>query len=67
MNDKEKANFNKMRTALLQITKYQTLNQLRKEGEDRTYGIGYEETLEMSYENIKETAKVAAKGIKAIA
>jgi len=67
MSDKEKSNFNKMRNALIQITKYQTLPQLRKEGENNTFGCGYEETLEMSYENVMDTAKTAVKGIKAIA
>ena len=66
MTAKQIENYNRMREELIQITKYQTTNQLRKEGDDRKYGLDYEETLEYAYENVMGTAKDAVKGIKAI-
>ena len=66
MTDKQKAQFNAMRAALLTIGKeYQTPTQLRKAAHSQ-YGIDYEEVLEMSYENIQTTAKAAVSGIKAL-
>lgn len=42
---------------------YQTPVQLRKNSE-KQYGIGYEESLEMAYENLQAEAKEAIKGIR---
>jgi hypothetical protein len=49
--------FNRMYHALKTIaTGYQTPDQLRR-GSKGQYGLGYEETLEMAYENIQQLAK----------
>jgi hypothetical protein len=58
------AHFERMYKALKTIAKdYQTPEQLRRNCE-KQYGLGYEETLEMSYENIQQLAKDATKGIR---
>ena len=44
-------------------TGYQTPAQLRKNSKGQ-YGLGYEETLEMAYENIQQLAKEATKNVK---
>ena len=58
-------NYNKMRNALIEITEYQTPDKLRKYFE-KDWGLDFHEAIEMAYENIQETAKVAVKGIRAI-
>jgi hypothetical protein len=64
MSPKEKEQFNRMRLALLRINKaYETPSQLRKSA-NKTFGLGYEEVLEMAYENVKNEASSAVKGIK---
>lgn len=66
MTNKQNAQFNNMRRALLTISKeYCTPAQLRKEAKG-AYGIDYEEALEMAYENIQAEAKNALKGTKYI-
>lgn len=66
ITDKQVAQFNSMLAALKQIHKdYQTPSQLKKSC-DSDYGLGYEETLEMAYENIQGTARFASKNIKPI-
>lgn len=40
---------------------YHTTDQLRRQAE-RKYGLGYEEALEMAYENIQQEAKEAVRG-----
>lgn len=61
---KQKAQFNAMLDALKLIGRgYSTPNQLLKESE-KDYGLDYTEALEMSYENIQETAKARSKGVK---
>lgn len=63
MTKKEIANYNRMLKALTSIAKeYMTTKQIRKESE-RESQLGYTELLEMTYENIQETAKQACKGI----
>lgn len=47
--------------ALKRITKYQTVNQLRKNSE-RDWGLTFEEALEMSYENLQNEARQAIHG-----
>lgn len=52
-----------MFNALTKISKhYQTAAQLRKNCE-KQYGLGFDETIEMSYENLQMEAKVGLKGI----
>jgi hypothetical protein len=64
ITEKQAQQFNKMLDACRQISKgYQTPDQLRKSSKN-DYGLGYEETLEMSYENIQATALEAAKNVK---
>lgn len=54
----------KMYEALRRIAKdYQTPTQLRRTCE-RDYGLDYEDALEMAYENIRNEAKRAIKGMK---
>lgn len=66
MTDKEQINYNKMRNALIKISKgYQTASQLRKSSKSMC-GLDYEEALEMAYENIQAEASAAVKGVKAL-
>lgn len=54
----------KMYAALERIAKgYQTPNQLRKNS-DKEWGLGYEESLEMAYENLQVEAKAGIKGVR---
>ncbi len=66
MNKKQIETFNKMRSALIEITKYQTPDKLRKDSEN-DWGLDFEEAIEMSYENIQETAKIAVESVRVIA
>ena len=55
-----------MRNALIRIAKeYQTPAQLRRSS-NSMYGLDFEESIEMSYENIQSDAKAAVKGVKAL-
>jgi aspartokinase len=55
---------NRMLDALKTIaTGYQTPDQLKRNCE-KMYGLSYEETLEMAYENIQQLAKEASKGVR---
>lgn len=66
MTEKQKEDFNRMLHYLRRISKeYQTPSKLRKDSE-KDWDLGYEETLEMAYENIQNDAKFACKGIKEI-
>lgn len=66
ITEKQLNQFNTMRMVLFQIcNRYQTVNQLRKSS-NSDYGLEYEEALEMAYENIKEQAKLAIKGVKTL-
>lgn len=56
--------FNKMLGALKKIHKdYQTPTQLRRNSE-KEYGLGFEESIEMSYENLQSEAANGYKGVK---
>lgn len=62
----QKRQFNKMLDALRTIANdYQSPDQLRKTSKGQ-YGLGYEETLEMAYENIQELAKSSSRGVRRI-
>ena len=64
MTEKQRQQFNKMRHALTKIYKhYQTPEQLRRNCE-KSYGLGFEESLEMAYENLQAEARYAVKGVK---
>lgn len=64
MTPKQKSDFNKMRTALINIYKhYQTPDQISRTAEKQV-GLSPKEVLEMAYENIQTLAKEAVKGIK---
>lgn len=66
MTTKQALQFNRMRNILIRISKhYQTPKQLRRNS-DKHYGLGYEESLEMTYENIQNDAAMAVRGIKEI-
>lgn len=51
-------------TALKRIAAYDSLERLRRDSE-RSYGLDYEEALEMAYDNVLEEAKSAIKGMRA--
>lgn len=56
-------NFIRMHHALKTIAKgYQTPEQLRKNC--GKYGLTYQESLQMAYENLQETARQAIKGVR---
>jgi hypothetical protein len=55
--------FLRMYNALREITQYQTPEKLKKDSRN-DWGLDYEESLEMAYENIQQTAKDAIKGIR---
>lgn len=58
--------YNRMYDALKTIAKYyQTPEQLRRNSKGQ-YGLGYEETLEMAYENIQQLAKEATRNVRKI-
>lgn len=58
--------FNRMLYALRKIWKfYQTPEQLRR-GSEEQYGLGFEESIEMAYENLRGEAYRASKGVKEI-
>jgi hypothetical protein len=66
MTEKQKNQFNRMLAALRKIHKgYQTPEQLRRNCKGH-YGLDYQESLEMAYENLQAEARFAAKGIKEI-
>lgn len=55
----------KLYDALKRIARgYMTPDQIRRDAEKEEFGPGYEEYLEMSYENIQETAKRAIHGVR---
>lgn len=60
---KQKHQFNLMLNALKKIKAYQSPSKLRKDSE-RDWGLGFEEAIEMAYENIQNDAAFACKGIK---
>lgn len=58
------AHYNKMYDALKAIAKdYQTPEQLKKNSKGQ-WGLDYEESLEMAYENIQQLAKDATKNVR---
>lgn len=64
MNNNQAIQFNRMREALLRISKhYMTPDQIRRDSKG-SWGLGYEESLEMSYENIQNEARMAVKGVR---
>lgn len=66
ITENQKAQFNRMRSALLIISReYKSTDQLRRESE-KQYGLEYEEALEMAFENIQGEAEFAVKGVKAL-
>lgn len=66
ITEKQRLQFNRMLTVLKNIAKgYQTPDQLKRNC-DKQYGLEYEETLEMAYENIQSDAASGSKGIKAL-
>ncbi len=66
MTEKQKQQFNRMRAILIRISKhYMTPAQIEKNCK-KSYGLDYEEALEMSYDNIKGEAANAVKNVKEI-
>jgi hypothetical protein len=66
MTPKQIRQWNQMRHTLLRISKqYMNSQKLRKESESE-YGLEFEESIEMAYDNIQSEAKAAVKGVKEI-
>ena len=66
MTPKQIRQWNQMRHTLLRISKqYMSSQKLRKESEGE-YGLEFEESIEMAYDNIQGEAKSAVKGVKEI-
>jgi|WetSurMetagenome_2_1015567.scaffolds.fasta_scaffold274336_2 hypothetical protein len=63
MTEKQKKDFLRMHLALKTISRYMTLNQLKRQSRNR-FGLEYPEALEIAYENVVDTAKAGAKGVK---
>lgn len=65
MTPTQQKQFNRMRDALLRITKgYMPPDELRRKAE-REYGCGFDEAIEMAYENMQAEAREAVKGVRA--
>ena len=65
ITEKQLHQFNHMLHMLKRITQYQSPAQLRKNS-NKDWGLDYEESLEMSYENMQSEAKVGCKNIRPI-
>jgi len=65
MTEKQKKNYNKMRETLKRIRDYNSPEKLRRESE-KDFGLGFEEALEMAYENIQAEATGAIKGVRPV-
>lgn len=64
---KKAQEFNYMLATLKKISRgYMTTEQLRRNCE-KEYGLEFEETIEMVYENIQEDARIGCKGVSPIA
>lgn len=63
MTKKERSDYNQMKNALSRIRRYQSINQLRHNSL-KTWGLHYEEALEMAYENVLSEAKHGLKGVR---
>ncbi|CAM3934083.1 hypothetical protein [Achromobacter marplatensis] len=67
MTQKERTDYERMRLALKRIsTGYMTLRQLERDAE-KHLGLYYAEALEMAYENIRDDARKAVRGVRSIA
>lgn len=65
MTKKEREDYERMRIALKRIaTRYMTLKQIERDAEKRI-GLSYREVLEMAYENIRDDARDAVRGVRA--
>lgn len=66
MTEQEKINYNKMFNILLKISsQYQTPGEI-KDNSEETFGLDFEEALEMSYDNIQLEAIMAIHGLNVI-
>jgi hypothetical protein len=73
ITQKQAEQFNRMRETLRRIgavkgelTTFLSTDQLRNEAAKGSYGIDYEEELEMAYENMQADAKQTVTGVRAI-
>ena len=55
--------FHQMRLALKRIVAYQSPARLRRNSQ-KDWGVGFEEAMEMAYENIQQEAKDGLKGVR---
>lgn len=51
--------------ALKRIASYQSPDTMRRHSE-RDWGVGYEECLEIAYENLQQDAKTATRGVRVL-
>lgn len=66
MTPKQIEQFNRMRNALRKISmQYQSADQLRKNSE-KQYGLRADDAIEYAYENVRNEARSAVAGVKAI-
>jgi hypothetical protein len=66
ITERQARQFNHMLMRLRRIAKdYQTPDQMRR-GHDKRWGLSYEESLEMAYENLQGEAKDGARGVSPI-
>lgn len=64
MTKKERDDYERMRLTLKRIaTQYRTPEQLERDAEKRL-GLSYEEALEMAYENVRDDARIAVRGVR---
>jgi hypothetical protein len=60
---KEQRDYDQMYLALRRIAQYMTPAQIRRSSE-KQYGLGFEECMEYSYENIQGEAKTGLKNVR---
>ena len=63
ITEKQKQQFNQMLNALKKIKAYQSPEKLRKDS-SKDWGLDFEESIEMAYENIQGDAAFACKNVK---
>lgn len=63
MTPKEEKDYERMYLMLLRIKQYQSPSKMRRDSQ-KDWGVGFEECLEMAYENIQQEAARGLKGVR---
>ena len=63
MTPYEERAFRQMYSALKRITKYDSTDRLRRDGEE-SWGVPFAEALEMAYENLQSEARAGLSGVR---